>query len=157
MHAKITNSNKFYLSPKRRNRYQACFYEALDTCSETEGDLTHTANTPAVQHSDTVEPLDLSSQVRQLELSSTKSDYLNLSDLSSGLSSKQKTLSPKALLNETYQALIKEADPNRPLVSNPLYKVSNESMKRLKPGVWLNDELINAYVYLVNQRLAKAP
>ena len=44
-------------------------------------------------------------------------------------------------------------DPTFPLVHDPRYTVSNESLRRLRPGTWLNDELINAYVSLVNTRL----
>ena len=41
-------------------------------------------------------------------------------------------------------------------MKNPRFTVSNESLKRLRPGAWLNDELINAYVCLVNTKLARA-
>ena len=45
----------------------------------------------------------------------------------------------------------------QPLVQTKMYDVSNESLKKLRPGTWLNDELINAYVSLINQRLVQKP
>lgn len=38
------------------------------------------------------------------------------------------------------------------VVNNDLYEISQESMMRLSEGRWLNDECINAYVALINQR-----
>ena len=49
--------------------------------------------------------------------------------------------------------MIQNFKPDTPLVINPLYSVSNESMRKLRPGTWLNDELINAYATIVNKRL----
>lgn len=61
---------------------------------------------------------------------------------------------PVALLKSKYQQVVKNSVPSLTLVKNPRYTVSNESLKKLRPGVWLNDELINAYVSLVNSKLA---
>ena len=41
------------------------------------------------------------------------------------------------------------------VVRSNQYEVSNESLRTLRPGSWLNDEIITAYVSLINQRLAK--
>ena len=64
-------------------------------------------------------------------------------------------LAAKARLNELYMKIVMGANPLKPLVQDPRYIVSNESLRRLRPGTWLNDELINAYVSLVNTRLAQ--
>ena len=61
-----------------------------------------------------------------------------------------------AFINEAFDKLIKQRDPSSRIVQhNPHYMVEDSSMQRLKPGKWLNDELINAYASLVNQRIAK--
>ena len=57
------------------------------------------------------------------------------------------------MLQEMYISVVMSADPTIPLVNDPRYTVSNDSLRRLRPGTWLNDELINAYVSLVNTRL----
>lgn len=46
------------------------------------------------------------------------------------------------------------SDKSTPLVNNVNYTVTNGSLGKLSPGVWLNDELINAYAFLVNQESA---
>lgn len=65
-------------------------------------------------------------------------------------------MSPKSHLDQKYWNVIKSADPNLPLVhKNPLYTVSNDSLRLLRPGTWLNDEIVNAYVALINYKIAK--
>lgn len=58
------------------------------------------------------------------------------------------------LLEEKYEAILKKMKKVKKVCRIKNYSVSNQSLKRLKPGIWLNDELVNAYVYLVNQRCA---
>lgn len=60
---------------------------------------------------------------------------------------------PVSQLNQRYLLTVKKAQnpsTNKPLVQNKMYEVSNESLRKLRPGKWLNDELINAQVCLVN-------
>lgn len=75
---------------------------------------------------------------------------MTISEFDANLSSKK---SPRTRLNEVYEKIVKSADPSKPLVCNPVYSVSNESMRKLRPGTWLNDELLNAYAFLVNSRI----
>ena len=49
--------------------------------------------------------------------------------------------------------MMTQKDPIVPHSSQ--YTVSNKSMHLLKPGCWLNDEIINAYVCLINKRNIK--
>ena len=126
------------------------FFDLLDTSSETEGEGSASSSSQKI-HQDTRQavyqqavnqqaahrqPIDLNSYARRLDLITTT------------------TSDPMTQLNRKYQRVVKSRDTSSPLVVNPRYTVSNESLKRLRPGTWLNDELINAYVSLVNTRLA---
>lgn len=118
------------------------FIDSLDTCSETEGETASQAATPA-PYSHCSEPLDLNKYARHLEAQLTISD-------------KPTNLSAADHLNDLYKRTIKSANPKEPLVRDQRYTVTNESLRRLRPGIWLNDELINAYSCLVNSRLSAA-
>ena len=42
------------------------------------------------------------------------------------------------------------------MIKCPSYTIDKASFQRLRPGSWLNDELINAYTCLINKFLANS-
>lgn len=50
------------------------------------------------------------------------------------------------------EAIDENFEPGDTIIKSDLYQISKQSFDRLRPGKWLNDEIINAYVSLINQR-----
>ena len=52
--------------------------------------------------------------------------------------------------------LITSKKENNEAVRCSEYTIDSASFKRLRPGCWLNDEIINAYTHLINKQLANS-
>ena len=48
------------------------------------------------------------------------------------------------------EQIYKLDQPDAVIIENKSYSLQKASFMRLKPGVWLNDEVMNAYVSLIN-------
>jgi Ulp1 family protease len=60
----------------------------------------------------------------------------------------------KDYYSKNVDKLLSECNDGQIVITNQKanYTVSKKSLMGLKPGKWLNDEVINAYVSLINER-----
>lgn len=58
----------------------------------------------------------------------------------------------EAHYEEILNVIREHSGPNDKIIKHELYEITRKSFERLNPGVWLNDEIMNGYVSLINKR-----